>query len=158
MAKRKKKKAARKPMKSKRKAKKVEVTKMGAPTKYMKEFPELLIEHMNQGFSFDSFPATVFEKTSGAIRFGKTALYVWEKKYPEFANAKEIGQALSFNKWEKIAYDNLIAGTPFNAAVWIFNMKNRFGWRDKMEHTSPDGSLVAPQVILTLPDNGRGKR
>lgn len=144
MAKRKK-----KPEKAKTKA------KMGAPTKYIPAFCEMLIEHMRQGFSFDSFPATVFEETKGAIRVSKASLYIWEKKYPDFLDAKSIGTSLSFNKWEKMAQDALIAGTPFNAAVWIFNMKNRFGWRDRMEHTSPDGSMTAPQVILFLPENGR---
>jgi len=140
-----------------RKKKKPQKTKakMGAPTKYTPAYCELLVVHMMQGFSFDSFPATIYEETKGVIRVTKPTLYAWEKKYPDFLNAKSIGTSLSFKKWEKIAQDALVAGTPFNAAVWIFNMKNRFGWRDKMEHTSPDGSMTAPQVILFLPENGR---
>lgn len=44
--------------------------------------------------------------------------------------------------WERTGR-KMATGADGNATVWIFNMKNRFNWRDKIEqeHTSPDGSM-----------------
>jgi len=41
--------------------------------------------------------------------------------------------------------------TGFNPAAWIFNMKNRFGWRDKqeIEHT---GEFAKIHIVLSKDD------
>lgn len=80
---------------------------------------------MEKGYSFQSFAAD--------LRVNVDTLYNWEKLFPQFSDAKKIGQALSMKFWEGLG----IAGTVgkvknFNVTAWIFNMKNRHGWRDKM--------------------------
>lgn len=50
--------------------------------------------------------------------------------------ALEIAEAEGRHFWEKIG----IAGTMgqlkgFNPSSWIFNMKNRLGWKDRQEHS-----------------------
>lgn len=41
--------------------------------------------------------------------------------------------------WERTGREGCFMGgkdNPFNATVWIFNMKNRFKWTDRTENTS----------------------
>ena len=97
---------------------------MGRPTQFKDEYCEKLIEHMKQGYSYASFGAVV--------HVCEDTLYEWKKKHPSFAEAKRQGSAYSMHQWEKIG----IAGSMgkiagFNDVSWIFNMKNRFKWRDQ---------------------------
>lgn len=109
---------------------------------YRPEYCEMLIEHMRQGGSFESFAAT-----AGVTR---ATLYNWEKKYPEFLDAKKIGEPQSEAFYEKIAIAAMVGKIKnFNAVVWIFTMKNRFGWRDRHEVSSADGTKNVPSVVLS---------
>lgn len=97
---------------------------VGAPTTYKSEYCEKLIEHMSNGYSYESF--------AGVISSSRAVLYKWEKAHPEFVDAKKkaIDKCLLF--WEKIGIENLfgVKGSYFNVGIWVFNMKNRFGWSD----------------------------
>ena len=104
------------------------MAKRGQPTKYKKEYCKLLIDHMSQGYSFESF--------AGLIRVNQDTIHEWCKHHREFSEAKAAGVAASRLVWEKI----FMAGTTgklkgFNAAACIFNFKNRFGWRDHVQVT-----------------------
>ena len=103
--------------------------KVGAPSKYKEEYPDMLIQHMSQGFSFESFGAS-------PVCVHKDTLYQWLKKHQNFADAKKRAELESLKFWEDLG----IKGAKgvyknFNATSWIFNMKNRFKWRDRTEHT-----------------------
>ena len=50
---------------------------------YDPKFCDMLIEHMALGYSFASF--------GGVINIGKTTLYAWVSRYPEFSESKDIG-------------------------------------------------------------------
>ena len=96
--------------------------------KYDKKYCKMLIAHMEKGKSLDSF--------GGVIGVHRATIYRWKNKHKEFAEAYEIGWCKSLNKWEDIGIAGLYMGgkdNPFNSTVWIFNMKNRFGWKDKAE-------------------------
>lgn len=96
------------------------------PTKYKPEFCKMLIEHMKQGFSFGSFA-----KIAGVKRL---ALYCWEEKYPEFKEAREYAEAENLFFWEDLGIKGVSGKVRnFNTTAWIFNMKNRHGWRDKQK-------------------------
>lgn len=101
--------------------------KVGRPTKYDAAFPEMLVTHMEKGLSFEAF--------AGAIGVTKETLYQWVNTYEEFSDAKKLGSEKCRLFWEQIALEGLNskAGVTFNSTVWIFNMKNRFGWRDRIE-------------------------
>lgn len=98
----------------------------GRPKKPFKdEYCDMLIEHMRQGLSFESFGALV--------PAGKQLLYSWLEEHPQFSHAKNIGEAHSRIFWENLGLSGIrgeIQG--FSAAVYIFNMKNRFLWRDQV--------------------------
>lgn len=96
----------------------------GQPTKYDPKYCGMLIKHLEQGYSFESFAAL--------IDVSEDTIYEWCKIWPEFSEAKSIGRPKSRLLWEQIGR----AGTNgeienFNCSAWIFNMKNRFKWRDK---------------------------
>ena len=112
----------------------------------------MLIAHMTDGFSFESFAAK--------INKNRDSLYEWAKRHPEFSDAKKKGTDQSLLWWEDMGrrgmtgqlarlkktiehkdgkiekeYDRAV----FGQSTWIFNMKNRHNWRDKTEISGPDG-------------------
>lgn len=107
----------------------------GQPSKYDPKYCDALTEHMAKGLSFETFAAVV-----GVHR---DTLYEWVKAHPEFAEAKEEAFSKCQLFWEQQGVNGLYSVTEYNekgkpessksinATVWIFNMKNRFKWRDK---------------------------
>jgi hypothetical protein len=71
------------------------MSQMGRPTKYKPEYCELLIKHMAQGNSFESFAADCdcsFE-----------SLYEWARVHPDFSEAKKIGMTKLLKFDEQVA-------------------------------------------------------
>lgn len=91
----------------------------GRKTKYKDSYKNELIQQMKDGNSYTSFAAKIGVHID--------TLYEWEKKYPEFSEAKKIAFAQSQAFWEDIGLKMAMDG---NSQVWKFNMKNRFGWID----------------------------
>lgn len=91
---------------------------------------------MSQGLSFESF--------AGTIDVCEDTLFEWLKVHSEFSESKKIGHPKSRLKWENYGIAGLFCSKDekFNATVWIFNMKNRFGWRDVQEIKSETNSNV----------------
>ena len=106
-------------------------SKVGRPSKFKKEYCNELVDHMEKGLSFESFAAV--------INVNRDTLYEWAKVHSEFSDAQKLGQEKSRLFWEQKGIDGLFnesfgegqGSRSLNATVWIFNMKNRFGWRDK---------------------------
>jgi hypothetical protein len=98
----------------------------GQPTKYRPEYCQELVEFMAKGYSIEAF--------AGHIRVTADTVYEWCRVHKEFSEAKKEGTVRCREFYEKIG----LAGATgqlknFNVTAWIFNMKNRFGWRDKHE-------------------------
>ena len=55
--------------------------KLGRPSKYLKKYDEMLLKHMSQGFSYESF--------AGSIGVCRDTLYEWESKHPNFSDTKK---------------------------------------------------------------------
>lgn len=113
--------------------KKKEKTVHGRPTKYREEFDEMLIEHMTNGYSFESF--------AGVIEVNQDTLHEWSKKHASFSESKKIAFAKCQVFWEKMGINGLMnnpKGATLNTANWIFNMKNRFKWTDKVHVVSEE--------------------
>jgi hypothetical protein len=123
---------------------------------------------MTAGLSFESFAAV--------IGVNRDTLYAWCDAHSEFSDAKKRGDAASLLWWEKIGkaamigqamttHDGkLISFNNFNATIWIFNMKNRHGWRDRREEIQVmqdrDESLLEktkPVPIKTLLKLAKGE-
>lgn len=133
------------PAKKKTTAKKKTPTKkkkMGRPTTYKPEYCEMLVEHMRQGFNFETFAAKLNYQS-------KSSLYKWLDKHEEFKKAKQVGEALAELWWLNLGRTAAAGKVPgFNATVWIFTMKNMFRWRDK--HPDENHDRMEP-LIIDLP-------
>ena len=78
---------------------------------------------MSSGYSIESFGAVV-----GVSR---ETVFEWAKVHPDFSNAIKRGTDQSLLFWERMGMTGMAGKIQgFNAAVYIFNMKNRFKWRD----------------------------
>lgn len=124
----------------------------GHPTHYDPIYCEMLIKHMEDGLSFEAF--------AGVIGVCEKTLYNWAKAHPEFLQSKKLGKAKSLKFWEEQGVKGLYNETikdgdgmtitrSINATVWIFNMKNRFGWRDKPKDEEEDDKAKASSVQLS---------
>lgn len=71
----------------------------------------------------------------------------------EFRRAEKTRSSLCEVWWERTGR-KMATGADGNATVWIFNMKNRFGWRDKQDinHASEDGSMSPTRIEIVAPD------
>lgn len=81
---------------------------------------------MSDGYSFETF---------GAIAgVAKDTLYKWAEKHDDFADAKKRAFLECQLFWERLGIDGVRGKYEgFSAATWIFNMKNRFQWRDRQD-------------------------
>tara|TARA_R110000796_G_scaffold252565_2_gene387863 strand:- start:369 stop:830 length:462 start_codon:yes stop_codon:yes gene_type:complete len=119
--------------KSKKKTKPV----IGRPTKYEPKYCKMLITHMAKGYSFESFGGTIDIATSTVSLWANGSKTVTPVR--EFSVAKKLAFDKSRVFWERQGLEGLWAeegDRKINPTIWIFNMKNRFGWRDKVENTT----------------------
>ena len=87
----------------------------------------MLIEHMAQGRSYESFSAKVDSH--------RATLYRWEAEFPEFCDAKKRAFEKCQLWWEEKGIEGLwnTKEISLNTGAWVFNMKNRFKWTDRVE-------------------------
>lgn len=115
-----------------------ESSQVGRPSDYDSKYCEMLVKHMKEGYSFESF--------AGKIGFCKKTLYNWATDNPEFLHAYKKGRDACRLFWEERGMKGLMVGKRFNSTTWIFNMKNRFkdDWMDKM--VREDSSKIDAKV------------
>lgn len=105
--------------------------KGGRPTAFREEYCQKLIDHMAEGFTFESF--------AGLINVNADTLYEWCKVHPEFMQAKREGRTKQLYANEKTLRDiarGKIRGA--NVTAQIFIMKNCHRWTDRLEQTNID--------------------
>lgn len=123
---------------------------MGRPSKYKPEYCHLLIEHMAKGFSFESF--------AGLVEVQISTIYNWLELEKDFSEAKNLAFDKSRLFWERIGIEYLVnkyQGDNLNTTLWIFNMKNRFGWRDVKEEFESEQKPLAS--VYKLHDRSKPK-
>lgn len=116
------------------------------PIPFLERYCEELVEHMAQGLSFETFAVNVV-RNDGTYGVGKDTMYKWANTIPQFAEAKKRGEMFSRKKWEEMGIDGLTSGS-INAAVYCFMMKNKFGFRDKVEATITENKNVNVNVSV----------
>ena len=115
---------------------------MARPTSYDPAYCDKAIEVMKQGFSKEAI--------AGHLDVSKKTLYNWMNKHKEFLHAIKRGEEHSRVFWEDLGIQMVTAGQG-NPTAWIFNMKNRFSWKDKQE-TELTGKDGAPLGVVVLPE------
>lgn len=125
---------------------------IGRPTAYKKKYCQLLIDHMKQGLSFESF--------GGVAEVSKQTLYDWMQKHGEFLDARRKGDTLSLLQWEKMGIAGMTAKIKFfNGHIWALNMKARFRWSDRMEiEQNSRVKVEMPDDVSTLSDTELSQR
>jgi hypothetical protein len=121
----------------------------GHPTHYKPEYCDMLVDHMNDGLSFESF--------AGVVGTCKQTLYNWAEANPDFLDAKKQGFEKSRLFWEKTGTKLATGQLDGNATMAIFNLKNRFPkeWRDKQEMAiSTDKAKIEDEDQKILDDLG----
>ena len=97
--------------------------------KWKEEYCEMLVEHMTEGYSYESF--------AGKLGVTRDCLYKWEKRHEAFLYSKNIGFAKMLMFYEKTGIDAMKGLIPnFNATSWVFQMKNKCKWTDRVESTT----------------------
>lgn len=109
------------------------MSKIRSNSKYKEEYCEKIIDYMATGKSKEAF--------CGEIGIHRDTLYEWIKKHEDFKEACKYAEAKCQNFWEELGVQMAIHGQG-NATAWIFNMKNRFGWRDKTETEISTGAAT----------------
>lgn len=108
-------------------------TKTGRPTAYKPEFCDMLVEHMANGYSFESFAAVV--------NTCRTTLYNWEKDHPDFLYAKNCGRDKMSLFYEDMGINAMLGKIKnFQQAVYIFTIKNKLNWSEKSKEEMDNDS------------------
>lgn len=94
----------------------------GRPTAYRKQYAELAQNYALLG--------ATDEEIAGLLGVTGRTLRAWKKTYPTFAEALNHGKRHADARMLGAAFRNGLAG---NATIQIFWLKNRLGWRDKVD-------------------------
>lgn len=73
--------------------------------------------------------------------------YRWLDEEPRFSRTIKEGRALCETWWQVNGRVNL-ENKDFNSTLWYMNMKNRFGWADRHDHTSKGEKMETGVVVL----------
>jgi hypothetical protein len=107
----------------------------GRPSKYDPKFIEEMHTFMADGYSFEAF--------AGHIGVCHDTLNEWAKVHPEFSVAKNVAISASRKWWDQVGRAGMTGKIKgFNATVWVFSMKNRFGWRDMVDMKSQEKKTI----------------
>ena len=107
-----------------------------------KNFHFILSEY-KEGASDTEIKAYIWEQRGS---FSNDLWDRWLKDEPLFSETIKKGRALSARWWEKNGRTHL-KNANFNYTGWYMNMKNRFGWKDKTDHTSDNKAISMPIII-----------
>ena len=122
--------------KKKDKKKKPEKMLPDYESRYKPKFCRMLIDHLQAGYSLNSFAGTLFNK--GESYVSTRTIFRWIKRYPAFRKAKETGESLALRYYETLVtwyatgvfppeLANLQTKDPHKGlAMVIFILKSRF--------------------------------
>ena len=115
---------------------------LGRPKKTLDDLPEgweaEALELYKAGASDTEIKATVLD-------ISDDLWYRLIKEEPTFSGAIKRGRGLAQSWWEKNGRSNL-ENQKFNPTLWYMNMRNRYKWADRHDHTT-DGEKIEYNVV-----------
>ena len=125
----------------------------GRPTKYDPKYCQMLIDHMAKGLSYETFGAS--------IKIAQSTVALWEK-HDDFSDAKKEAFDRCRLFWESVGIDGLWNhkdGATLNTGNYVFQMKNRFKWTDRLEsNTNHSGKIDIPAVTFVVESSDDDKK
>lgn len=116
-------------------------------TKYDPGMCDTVRDLMAQGYSKTA--------VAGAMKVCRQTFHTWRTRHPAFEQAVRDGETLSLMWWENLGHQATRGEVPgFNAAVWIFSMKNLHGWKDKQELSTDKEAPLTINIVR----HGQDKR
>lgn len=70
------------------------------------------------------------------LNLSRNAFYALLKRDEDFAHADEMRDVYAEAWWTRKGREMAVGEVDGNTGAWVFNMKNRFGWRDRIDHTT----------------------
>ena len=101
------------------------VGKKGRPTKYNAKLCALLPSMFANGESI--------AEVCAELGITRETFHQWVNLYPDFSDSYKKGLELSEAWWTKLGRAGATGKAKIQPATWIFNMKNRFKWTDRVE-------------------------
>jgi len=120
------------------------MAKMGRPSKYKKEFCDMLISHMSDGKSIESF--------AYRVNVCRDTISEWCKVHKDFSAAKKRGECASYTFWEHEGIRNR-ENKNYAWTYWIYSMKCRFGkwgWNPDKDIAKDVAQKVSEKLIIDL--------
>lgn len=126
---------------------------VGRPKKYttavIKRLSEELPEMFRDGQSV--------EEVCAELKMSKQTFYQLRDDNPNFSNAYERGLEMSAAWWHRLGRQGAAAQVDIQPATWVFNMKNRFNWKDRNELSGPgDTSPFADLADAIMKSGNKG--
>ena len=84
------------------------------------------------------------------LGISRRAFYDWIEKHPKFKEGYELGKLASEAWWSKLGRAGAAGKVQIQPTVWIFNMKNKFGWRDQPEQVDETNSAQSLNVTFEV--------
>ena len=106
-----------------------------------KSWAKELIEYYKEGYS-DA-------EVAAAMNITVREYYAQISENAVFGKLVEYGRTLSLAWWEGQARKN-INNKQFNTPLWVFTMKNKYGWADKVETSSVNENLNSDLDTLRM--------
>lgn len=126
-------------------------TNRGRPKKQLDDLPKGWKEKMLSLASEGASHVEIQVEALGCI--SNDLWYRLIDEEPEFSETVKRCDKLCESWWAKLGRQGANGSADINPTTWIFNMKNRFGWRDKQELSGNEDQPLVPVINVKLPQN-----
>lgn len=69
---------------------------------------------------------------------------------PKFSYSDKRGKQLSEGWWAKLGRAGAAGKVQIQATTWMFNMKNRFNWADKIDQSNTHSITTPPDMTIKI--------
>lgn len=120
---------------------------VGRPEEYDQEYCKLVVTLGMEGRSR--------AEIASALGCSRQRLIDWSARHPEFRDALIRAKDEELAWWEAQARSGIHLGSDFNASLWAKCVSGRFPsepYRDRMEHTGPNGGPILQRIERVIVD------